>query len=440
MNEYYKEYFIEGTNRASKVFFFDSVSDVFKFNEETLNSIPVSSNEYGIAERVISQTNILNTVTRRSADIDWYGTRDTNWAGKKINQYLKSSEIQQAIQQISSNTINVNVKDIDFNKNINFNDREIGIFSFDLASLGLYSVYEYYSPLLKSIVDPNFVESYVNESQERIYYFVGLPYVPQHEVKYNFDFAGYYSRILGRVVSRNEIIEQIPIDPKDEIIYLFPERKEIPKHDVQQRQSVDETGELKFSSSYKKSFIQIEKIYKTIPRIDIIIPMSYSANVTAEQMFWNSISISALSIKLSELNLDYRIVASRSGETIKGRKRVYGFINLKNDSDSFDVNQLSIAVSDARFLRIDGFRFDYSMQYKAGYGRYFDGGVNYPVNEQASIKNAYMSYLSNQTNESDVEASANSQSKIVFPQALTMQQAINSYNNVISQIQGLLVI
>lgn len=436
MSEYYKLAYVGG--RQNAVYYFDDLSSVFRFNSDILNAIPKSSSEYTIAGNYIDRIEQVAASSINSQGVTWYGTTDSSWAGKPINQYLKSSEMFTALQNLLQETLNVDVIDLDQKKTINFNDREIGIFSFDLASLGLYPVYEYYSHLLKRTVDPNFVESYVNESGERIYYFVGLPYVPKHEVKYNIDFAGYYSKVLGRVVSKNEIVEQLPTDPKDEITYFFPERQEIPKHDVQQIQAVDESGELRFSSTFKKSFIQIEKVYKRLPRIDIIVPVSYSGIVKSEEMFWNSIAVASVAQKLSDSNIDYRIIACETGKTVKGEKSCYGFIQLKDDEQPFDINQLGLVVSDARVFRTEFFRFDYAMQYRAGYGAYFDSSIAFAINNVDVIKSMYMGYLAQSTNESDIEASTNPDSKIVFPQALSKQAAINSYNKVVSQVSNLI--
>lgn len=436
MTDYYKLAYVEG--RQNAVFYFDDLNSVYRFNNDILNAIPKSSSEYQIAEPYIDDIEKRVAEYARSEGITWYGTKDTSWAGKPINQYAKSAEMFTAFQSLSQSTLNVDIVDIDQKKTINFNDRELGIFSFDLASLGLYPVYEYYSNLLKRTVDPNFVESYENEKGERIFYFVGLPFVPKHEVQYDFDFAGYYSKILGRVVSKNEIVEQIPTDPKDEITYFFPERAEIPKHDVQQIQSVDESGNPKFSSTFKKSFIQIEKVYKRVPRIDIIVPVSYSATIKSEEMFWNSIAVAAVAQKLSDSNVDYRIIASNTASTINGGKNNFAFIELKNDQQPLDINQLGLVVSDARVFRTDFFRLDYAMQYRAGYGAYFSSSIGRPINDVQLIKRMYMGYLAQSTNESDIEASTMPQSKIVFPQALSRQAAINSYNKVVGDVSNLI--
>lgn len=437
MSEYYKMVRVGG-RRDKTAFYFNSIADVLQFNDEILSSIPTGSEEYKIARPYIQD--IIGTVQRRSNKLTWYGTNDTSWAGKKINEYLKINQMQEALNSLASQTVNLEIEDLQQKQTLIFNDRELGIFSFDLASLGLIPVYEYYSNLLKRIVDANFVESYVNDSGDIIYYFVGLPYVPKHQLEYSIDFAGYYSKILGRVVGRNEIVEEIPTDPNKEILYFFPERNEIPKHDVEQRQSVDESGEFKFTSTYKKSFIQIEKVQKSIPRVDLIIPTGYAGTVMPDEMFWNSVSISAISRKLSELNIDYRIIASRAIQTYTGNKRNYGFINLKSDYEVFDMNQLSVIISDARFFRIDLFRLAYAMQYLSGYGGNFSDEIGYSIREQSEIKSVYMDYLSQQTNESDLEASKNPVSKIVIESALSRAAAISSYNNVIQQIRQLVTV
>jgi hypothetical protein len=420
---------------SSVAFYFDSLKDVEDFTDEVVDKVPKNSSEYRIAEDYFDKSRTKANVESaiRSNGINKYGTLDANFVGNSLDRYTKIDDVETEANKLSDKASKYDIKDIDQVKKIEFTEREIGIFSFDLASLGLVRVYEYYSSLLDKIVSPNLVKSEVVKDGKKIYYYVGNPFIPKHEINYVGSKGGYYSDILKRLVDKDELIEE---EGENKIVVLFyPERQEIKKHEVERKQAKNKDGKLKFATTFKKVFINIPKIKKSLPRVDIIIPVSYSWSQTSDQVFWNSICMISICKRLTEANINYRVIACYSVET--SRKKVYGFVNIKNENQPLDKNQLSLLVSDMRFFRVQMFRTYYAMQYDAGFGQYFSRGIGSVITNTNEIKDAYIEYLTKQSSESDRMAAQNPNSKIVLPVAFDERTALTNYNRVITDISNL---
>jgi len=419
-------------------FYFENLQDVQLFTKEKLDTIPNTDRNY----RIISQytDNISAFVQERIASegISWFGTTDSSWATSPVNTFLKSTELNSDLTRLNQSFARVDIIDIDQQKKLEFTEKEIGIFSFDLASLGLIRVYQYYSPLLSDYVDNNLVQSYKNNYGDLIFYYVGTPYIPRHEVPFSLKDGFYYSDILKRRVDTSELIEVVPDDTDLPIKFVYPEKQEIPRHNVERRQKIDGNGVKKFATTYKKCFINIPKTKGKMPRIDLIIPLNYSATITAQQIYWNTIALLLVANKLSNSGVNFRIIGSNAGRT--QNRNLYTFVNLKNENQPLDINSLSIAISDSRYFRTQGIPLTFALVIDENLNSDITRIGKIPNNNINDIKAKYLEFLSLQTSQSDREAANNPNTKIMFPVALTEQQAIASYNTVIDQIKGRLVI
>jgi len=180
----------------------------------------------------------------------WFGINDITTLSNNLDTFLYSSQLPNLLSNVSSQINSINISDLDQTKGIVFTEKEIGVFSFDLASLGLIPVYEYYSELMNEIVNPNLVKSFVNQEGTRIFYVEERVFIPQHKVEYDEKYAGWYSNILKKLV---EFKELFLIDTT----YYYPEKPYIPKHDVERRHKLDNKGKKRYSTTFKKSFIDI---------------------------------------------------------------------------------------------------------------------------------------------------------------------------------------
>lgn len=442
MSEYYKKEILPvRTKKARTAYFFDKLSDAQKFADDVLGSVSSTSPARRFY-RPLLEAKTAKQIAEFGTDaplIDWFGTNSSDWVGKPINTYVFSSILDSELDKFRQNVSKINIEDLQQVKRIEFTEKEIGIFSFDLASLGLIRVFEYYSPLLKKVVSGNDVFSVKSKEGDLVFYYKGNPYIPKHQVFFDTKRGAYYSKILGRVVEKSELVEYIPEDPNLPIELFYPEVQEVEKHQVERVQKTDEFGNKKFTTTFKKSFIYIPKVKKKKPRIDFIVPIAYSAGITAKEMFWNSILICSLAVVLTQANIEYRIIGSRSIYPIRARneREIFNFINLKTDQENIDPNAISIVVGDARFYRYELFKLSFASQIDSGSENYVGDGISYPISDQDTIKQGYIDYLSQQTNESDREAAKRLDTKIFLPRVLNEQDALQEYETVINQIRAL---
>jgi hypothetical protein len=421
---YYKRKKLSGNRTA---FLFDTLTDYNKF------VVDVNAVATGNARRGLDRIN--QNYVRDKARESWFGTSDPTLVTDNITTYLFNNELDNFLQTLRSRTVNVDTVDIDQQKAIKFTEKEIGIFSFDLASLGLIRVYEFYSPVLKSVVSGNLVKGEKNSNGELIFFFVGTPEIVEHEVEYSAKEGGYYSKVLKRVVDKQEMVE---VTEGNVIKFVYPSKDAVERHIVERRQVVDENGKKKFATTFKKCFIEIPKIDKPLPRIDIIIGSSFNYDINAKtQMIYSSMAAIALAEKLSKSGVTYRIIAAYPVTTTgsRSRKGVYAFVSVKKEGEALDKNKMAVLLSDGRQFRYQQFKAFFAMQYDAGYDSDISvTGVGSAIDNPTDIKNAYIDLLKSSDNPEDVKAAENVNSKLVFSGALSLNEATNQYNSIVSQI------
>jgi len=489
---YYKRKELDADRTA---FYFDGTTDYNRFIEEVeANAMADSTSNARRGFEMINRPNFVSD-NIRSDGSSWYGTTDASLVTNTISGYLFNNELDTFMQNVRDRTVSVDKVDIDQVKSIKFTEMEIGIFSFDLASLGLIPVMEYYSPLLKKIVSGNFVFAYKDADNKPIkdsngktmFYHIFVAEIPRHVVEFDGGKNGYYSDILHRVVEKENLI----FDQKTNQ-FIYPQTPEIPQHDVKQQQKLDENGKKKWSTTWKKSFIYIPKVNKPLPRVDIIVASSFSSGVDAEtEMIYSSMSAIALAEKLSKANVNYRIIVAYPLETSGNgsTKQIYSYVVAKKDGEALDKNKIAVLLSDGRQFRYQQFKGFYATQYDADFdSRISVFGIGRPINDSLFIdkqnetegsgdkyiirdlsnltqstrysneydtpqdavadvkangwqidraKIAYMDYLASSVNPDDVKASENWDSKILFSGALNEDQAKNQYESAIKKISNL---
>jgi hypothetical protein len=423
---YYKR---EKLDTIRTAFYFESLDSYNRFINE------VDSVAQGNARMAFDKYGDLERAKSRASK-DWFGTDNPDLITKDISVYLFNNELDSFLQSFRNNTINVDIVDIDQNKAIKFTEKEIGIFSFDLASLGLIRVYEYYSPLLKKIIDGNLVRSRKSENGDLIFYHIYQPFIPKHYLKWDEEKNGYYSNILKRKVPVKDLVEEVTPN----IEFYYPEREEIPEHEVERIQAKDANGKPKFSTTFKKSFVYIPKIEKPLPRIDLIVAANFNSNVDAEkEMIYASMSAITIAEKLSKSGVQYRIIAAYPVLSLKpsdrNNKEQYAFVVLKKEGEGLDKNKMAVLLSDGRYFRFQQFRGFVATQYDAGNDDRIDViRLGRAILEGDKIKQAYIDMLLKSPNPEDQASANNPQSKIVFSGALTKRAAEDQYKQIIDII------
>ena len=474
--EYFKR---EKIGRNKTAYYFDTLMDYERFIDE-VQPLATGNTRTGL-DRITRPNYIQNNATNSS----WYGTNDASLVSGNLTTYLFNNELDSFLGSVRSRTVQVDITDLDQQKAIKFTEKEVGIFSFDLASLGLIRVFEFYSPLLKRIVSGNLVKSETLGNGKKAFYYVGTPEIKEHFVTWNIKEGAYFSNVLKRIVDVKELIKI------DDLQYVYPQKDAIPRHEVERRQVLDKEGRKKFATTFKKCFIEIPKVEKPLPRIDIIVGSSFSSDVNAQtEMIYSSMAAISLAEKLTASSVNYRIIVCYPVKTSNGNNEVYSFVNVKKEGEVLDKNKIAILLSDARQFRYKQFKGFFATQFDAGYDANIsptgigkaleDKFITYQKNnnkyglvelddafdtnndikyyrdmefdnEQDAenyinnsgrgyanrIRNAYIDLLANSNIPADVEASKNKKSKIVFSGATSLREATNQYNLVINQIKRL---
>jgi len=288
-------------------------------------------------------------------------------------------------------------------------------------------------------VSSNLIKSEKKTDGTLYFYHIYQEEIPKHIVNFNTNYNGYYSEILKRIVPKENLIEE---DFNGDIVFYYPFKAEIQKHKVERRQKVDENGKLKWSTTFKKSFIYIPKVEKPLPRIDIIVGSSFSWGVNAQtEMIYSSMAAISIAEKLSNSGVNYRIIVAYPVRTSRGlgtQQEIYTFVNVKKEGEVLDKNKIALLLSDGRQFRYQQFKGFIASIYDAGYDDKISDSIGIPIYDAQLIKNAYIDYLASSDNPSDREASKKEQSKIVFSGALSEQQATDQYNSIITQISKII--
>lgn len=384
----------------------------------------------------------FNTPTAIQSNIryqgeSWYGTTDYNLVTGDMATFLFNTQLETFVQRLKSRTAVVSQVDIDQRKKIQFTQQEIGIFSFDLASLGLVPVYYFYSKLLdmevsgdKVVVKKNSAGEEVFDSKgNKVFVHIYQQEIKKHYVEFNAKQNGYFSNILGRVVEKEELMLNQQTNQ-----FYYPFKPEIPEHEVERLHKLNPDGSKKFITNFKKCYVHLPKIKQSLPRFDIIVGVGFvSGGVDAvNQLPYNAMGAITLAEKLSASGINYRIVVAFANRW-RG-KEVFSFVSAKKDGEVFDKNRMATMMADGRYIRGQGFRADIAMLYDANFGDDISTSIGSAVRDINLYRGRYMEYLQNSTDPDDLRASTNPASKIVFASAMTEQEAEQQFNNAIEQI------
>lgn len=376
-------------NRRGQVFMYDNYYDFLDFIEEQMNDIDTkpNSNTYRVKQGYFTDANIES----RLRDTSWYGTTNKDEVVNEVRSFIMNDELSQNVEDLKNQTIPQIQMDLDQKKELEFTAQEIGIFSFDLASLGLIRVYEYYSPLLKRNVNAFYVRSYKNDDGELLFYHVYTPEIPEHILKQQN--GKLFSPLLNTYVEKD--IAQMRTDEDGTIYFVYPKTDEIPKHNIQRIQQRNDDGSLKFSSTWKKSFIYIPQVENYIPQVDIFSVTSFSALQDARtNIFWNAVVMNSVIDIVSKANVRFRVFTGIAQQWANSRdKRSIGFTKIKDINDAVDSNITAILSGDARVFRMNGFKWILATANESGYDSDVSSSFGSVVDNEDELKDALIETL-----------------------------------------------
>lgn len=418
-------------NSNKNVYVFENYSNYIDFANEMQGQL--TGNALAEQNRIDA-----NNYYSGSGGQRWFGATSGNELKTEINQYLYSSELDTNTTNLLNNDrINNQFSRLDQTKKMKFTEQEIGVFSFDLASLGLLPIVEYYSPLLKRVVSGNNVKSYINQEGKRIFFHVEKPFIPKHLCNYSAKSQGFYSSFFQRNVDKNDLIEEVNLNT-NEIDYYYPEQEKIEQHFVEQRQVLNQDGQKKFTTTWKKSFVYFPIQDKPMPRVDIVVISSFPSDVNANNFQYGATIAVALAKKLTQFNIDYQILVStpKKWDTRPNPKQ-FTFIKAKSKGDVLDIPKISILTGDPRQYRYTKFKVDFALAQEAGWSDKVDSGFGIPLRDTDEVKENYIEYLKNSFDPSDNEVAKKPETILVVGGVNTYQGAENQYQSILRQLQNI---
>jgi hypothetical protein len=422
---------ISSVKPNSQTILFDSYFDYVDYINDLVPKL--QGNARTVYDLTFSQTTLEND----ARDENWFGTTDLSQVTDDVTTFLFNSELSQELEAFDRRNTNIEQIDLEQKKKITFTAQEIGIFSFDLASLGLIPVVEYFSPLLNRIVGGDEVRSYKTGNGDVIFYHIFVAEIPQHYLEQ--EKGKLFSPILNIFVNENSpyVVKEI-IDGK--LVFIHLKMEEIPRHDVQQRQVIGDNGLPKFSSTWKKSFIYIPQIPFQLPQIDIVIQVSYRSSVEARnEMFWTAVAVNAIIEKLSKSNVRFRIYAGGAISWNRFQTQVVSsFIKLKDLNDPLNVNTTAIISSDARNFRYQFFKYIITASYDLGYNSDINSGLGRQINDAQFTRDSLIEALKRSKDfGSSKEDSLNPNTKIIINACFSQDEAQETFDRAIRQIKNL---
>jgi hypothetical protein len=427
----YKKVTLNQNNNTGVVYMYDTYYDFLDFNEEQFRLIDQNptSRAFNVKQGYFAQ-NELESSARNDR---WFGTTDLSEVTNEIRSFLMNNELETETQQLTNQTLPSIDFDLEQKKQLEFTSQEIGIFSFDLASLGLIRVFEYYSPLLKRNVDANYVKSYKVDDNKLVFYHVFAAEIPEHILEQRN--GKLFSALLNTFIEKNDA--QMKTDSNGVIYFVHPFRDEIEKHDVIRRQKTNDDGSLKFSSTWKKSFIYIPIQENQIPQLDLFFVTSFGGRRNARtEIFWNAVLLNTLINLLSKANIRFRVFAG-IGNRWRGNEQNLSFTKVKDINDAIDSNLIAILGGDARSFRYNGFKWYLASGWDSGLDRNINSSFGTITTDATILKNALIETLT-KTNDfgSSREDTINPRTKILVPPVINITEARNAILNIMQQIEG----
>jgi hypothetical protein len=307
---------------VNKTVFYDDYTN--HFDAHKVFSTPPKISEFNLKENFDVADSVFSDeqLKYRIEESDWFGD-DTDYE-KLINGYTSFQDPElliDVVDQIDSEIPKSLFSGIEKPK-MNINDR-FGIFSFDLASMAMTYIYDYFDSEGEK-VDSNFV----------------------HKTKGKF--------------------------------YDLKTKKE-----VTQRIRKREDGTDVVISSVRKCMIDFEKTASQDRAVEIFINSSFSADISPKKIIYNSMAGVAVAKNLTEKGFKVKITAVLGAYNGIVERDYFHFIPVKRYDQTLDINAIAYVCGDARFFRYQGFKLyisGYDRDFKIS-----PSGIGSPLNNLQNI-------------------------------------------------------
>ena len=282
-------------------------------------------------------------------DASWYGDPlpSSVQDGLDREKYQRMDEFNEVFKRVIQpriqDILNASLANMEM-PTLKYNDRGLGIFDFNKASIGLVPIYKYYSFEKKEFVEGT--DCKIVKAGKKIKYVLKSDNTPVVIVP----------RIKGYKKNGKH-------DKEYDAEKVHKAYKEIydggNPFEVIKKLGLKIGGQNSIGSTMKKVYVQKEKIPKPKSAIRIFINIGANCNVTAEQIKWSGYLAIGVAILMSTLGYSVSVIGVYGCNTnintgagvLEEGTRFVG-INLKNFEDTLDAASLLYVASDATFFRM----------------------------------------------------------------------------------------
>jgi hypothetical protein len=375
------------------IFYRDNFNDLITFfkayevraTQEAINAI---NKEKTKANQALSGTNPYTPATWYG-DVDRMEKRDFDFLYNRNNfvYWDEYKDLKKKVDnQVQKLFRNQSVADV-IKKNFEWNEKELGLFSFDRASIGLLPKYCFYSPKY----DKTFQEDYITTEGDG------------EETKY------FLKEDKSEIVLSYEIILNEPKDGKTSI--YVDAKKNI------NLEEINKIGYLSVVSNVKKSFIyQVDKP-KIANAIRIFIDFGCNANVQWKEKIFNGMFGIILSEVFEYLGYSTSIIPYIGFKRYDDSgKKVYRLLayQAKKFTETLETERLLVSCSDIAFFRTKFFVYAHLLS--DYYKNKPDEGIGYSLTREES-QCSMIQYFKNKDKNKDVYyyniSEINSEEKVI---------------------------
>jgi hypothetical protein len=274
----------------------DSFRNVVEFRDwanRKMNALNVSNQR--VRDRYIGRPAIMRMM--ESNGIEWFGEGTTpEELIDGITEYSNPKLIDELMGKVNSDIPKATTEQVKARK-LAFNDRGMGLFSFERAAMGLYRLKELHSESLGRRVE--------------------------HEE--------------CRISGRNYVLAA-------------------DGSEVTERWEQNADGKPKARTSTKKVFAWFSKRNKEREAVEIYIGCGGNSNLSAERMLYSGMGAIVFAQILAKAGIPTKITVMVGTTPDQAATAYFSLVPVKNYDEPLDANLLATLSSDPRFFRYDGFK------------------------------------------------------------------------------------
>tara|TARA_R110000824_G_scaffold139685_9_gene304972 strand:+ start:1576 stop:3015 length:1440 start_codon:yes stop_codon:yes gene_type:complete len=317
---------------AEKFFYFDDYESLMDETNRKWNSMRGGGKD--------SMDNL--STGRVRPEVGFEGTTDIDVLKNPINRYLDPTSLDNSIDSIKDFFATIKLGGAFEKDRFVATSQPKGVFSFDLASQGLYRPQEYYSPDLDKLIPSNSITKISSNPNQFVY----TKTTPNGK-KETFELIQQQEGTLC-MYKKNKLIKKLISEGTPKILAQQKAEKEYPG------------CKLRFATSTKKVYLirtgdlidENEKGEEKV--VDIFIPIGGLRNQTPRSLMYTTMPSLLLAYFMNFYGIKTRILGLQKGN-YNGNEFIASF-KIKDYDEPFDFNRIAILTADSRVFRYNLFK------------------------------------------------------------------------------------